>query len=42
MNHAAAALIPAMFLVHVIVAIAIAPDIPRHRRSKTRTRRGRP
>lgn len=42
MNHAAATLLPAMFLVHVIVAIAIAPDTPRHHRSKTPARRRRP
>jgi len=41
MSHAAATILPAMFLVHVIVAIAIAPNTPRHHR-RTQSRKERP
>lgn len=43
MNHAAATLIPAMFMVHVIVAIAITPSSPRrHRGGRPHTPKDRP
>lgn len=42
MSHAAATILPAMFLIHVIVAIAIAPNTPRHHRGRPRPRKGRP